>query len=264
MRRYLFIGSFLLSTSILSADPYLPKRVTVRTLQGTGVGFDQGYSSADLFLSSSEEPEWNCWVPFLDLRAHLFNNGKPAVNAGVGLRYVTDWVWGINVYYDYRMTEQDHYNQFSAGFEVLGKMWEFRVNGYHPVGRSESSSHHHHREIAMKGANAEFGVHLERCNWGQLYFAAGPYYFGGHAKATWGGEGRMVWDCIRYLRLEGNFAYDHLFKWTGSGQIGLIWSFGGNECNKKSDDPCCEGEYMKKRTVQRIDRNEIVVVDKKH
>lgn len=67
--------------------------------------------------------------PIFDGRAHVFNNGQPAVNAGVGARYLTSsWVYGVNTYYDYRKTTHDHYNQCALGLEAMSERWDLRLN----------------------------------------------------------------------------------------------------------------------------------------
>ncbi len=93
-----------------------PHRITVRHIEPQGIGYNQGYTTLEGFFSLYNG---SCdWVPFLDVRAHIFNNGKPAINAGLGTRYLTNRrVWGINSYYDYRNTNRQHYNQVAMGLE---------------------------------------------------------------------------------------------------------------------------------------------------
>ena len=83
-------------------------------------------------------------------------------------------VYGINTYYDYRNTRHLNSNQIGAGLETLGELFDFRINGYLPVGEKTSrpydpifgtfSGHYmllsQKIQSAMKGANAEFGFHF--------------------------------------------------------------------------------------------------------
>jgi hypothetical protein len=211
----------------------------------------------------------------------VFNSGKLAANAGVGMRYLTSSrVWGANAYYDYRNTTHQHYNQFSAGLESLGKIWDFRINGYLPVGDKAShvfggpkfkkfQGHYmmlsRKREFAMKGANAEVGAHVDSIEHFPLYFAAGPYYLEGQGKATWGGQLRAVIDVYDYLRLEGNTSYDHTFKWIGQGQVSVIIPFGARrKVKQRMSASCSMAMTVADRALQRVDRNEIIPVDRKH
>jgi len=59
-----------------------PQRIEVKHIEAGGIGYSQGYTTLEGFfpLLASDKN----WVPFLDLRAHIFNDGKPAVNAGLG------------------------------------------------------------------------------------------------------------------------------------------------------------------------------------
>ena len=94
-----------------------PQRITVRHIDPTGIGYNKGYTTAEGFFSGNW---WEDWVLFLDARGHVFNDGKPAVNAGIGSRYVTESrIWGLNAYYDYRKTHKQHYNQVGFGAESL-------------------------------------------------------------------------------------------------------------------------------------------------
>ncbi len=204
-----------------------------------------------------------------------------AANAGLGLRYMTGTrIWGTNAYYDYRNTNHQHYNQVSMGLESLGKIWDFRVNGYLPVGDKVSSLFGHakfkefknhymmlssKREFAMKGANAEVGFHIDHFKHVPLYFAAGPYYLEGQGKATWGGELRAAIDIYEYVRLEGNTSYDSAFNWIGQGQISVNIPFGKKrKVRQGKSSSCSMAMALGDRALQRVDRMEIIPVDREH
>jgi len=253
-----------------------PYYVTLRHIEGHGVGYNQGYTTLEGFFRT---PNLDTWVPFLDLRYHFFNNGKPAANAGLGLRYLaTSRIWGINGYYDYRKTNHQHYNQISIGLESLGNIWDFRINGYLPVGKKTSGLFHarfeefknHYlyirgkQEFVMKGANAEVGAHVNRYKNAPLYFALGPYYLEGQGKAAWGGEVRASADLFGYFRLEASTSYDNVFKWIGQGQISLVIPFGKEkQIQSKKGHSCRDQLILAKRAIQRVDRYEIIPVDRK-
>ena len=61
-----------------------PYRITARHIDPNGIGYNQGYTTLEGFFPLYNG--WDKWIFFLDTRAHVFNNGKPAVNAGIGTR----------------------------------------------------------------------------------------------------------------------------------------------------------------------------------
>jgi hypothetical protein len=175
------------TTSSEEECPKGPKHMptSVRYTSPKGIGYNTGYSTVEGFFSTPNILA-DAWIPFLDLRGHVFDNGYFAANAGLGMRYLsTSRVWGINSYYDYRNTNRQHYNQYSAGLESLGKVWDFRINGYLPLGAKQSAYYHtkfdffqgntmflkSSRDFALKGANAEAGFHLDHFKQVPLYFA---------------------------------------------------------------------------------------------
>ena len=178
-------------------------RLNARHIEPGGIGYGLGYTTVEGFFPLYNG--WENWVVFLDGRGHVFNDGRPAANAGLGVRYLRDTrVWGVNSYWDYRNTHRQHYNQVAAGLESLGRIWDFRLNGYLPVGEKKSHNYRtrfdefkgHHAilrqkfEFVLAGANAEVGAHVNTWRHVPLYFAAGPYYLTGKGKTTWGGEAR--------------------------------------------------------------------------
>ncbi len=253
-------------------------RVSARYTTPKGIGYNHGYTTLEGFFS----PRSLCrdaWLPFLDVRGHVFDNGKLAANAGLGLRYLRNSrIWGINSYYDYRNTTHQHYNQFSAGLETLGRIWDFRLNGYLPVGWKQSPYYHTQfeafkgnslilrsaRNFALKGANAEAGFHLDHFKKAPMYFALGPYYLTGKGASTWGGELRASVELFnRYVRLEGNTGYDHFFHWNGQGQISINIPFGGKKkVMRHGSSSCAQAIALSNRLVQPVDRNEIIPVGK--
>jgi hypothetical protein len=261
--------------------PQGPKaiRVGIRHIEGKGIGYNQGYTTLEGFFAP--DPGTLKVMPFLDLRGHVFDNGKMAANAGIGARYLSSSrVWGANGYYDYRNTSRQHYNQVSVGLETLGSLWDLRLNGYLPVGVKNSSFYNSRfdvfegnymwlqrtRDFSLKGANAEVGFHVDQCRQAPFYFAAGPYYLTGTGQTTWGGQIRAAVDLFnQYLRLEGNTSYDHFFKWIGQGQIGLNITFGKkSNIVKKKAKSCFQEKTLYTRAVQRVDRSEIIPIGKEH
>jgi hypothetical protein len=254
-----------------------PYRVEAKHVEAKGIGYKKGYTSLTGFFTVPSTLEGS-WVPFLDLRGHVFNDGKFAANAGLGVRYLTNWAWGLNAFYDYRNTHRQHYNQISVGLEALGKLLDFRINGYLPVGVKTSKFYNTYfkkfegnhailsrkQEFAMKGSNAEIGFHIHDFKDVSLYAATGPYYFERQGVNAWGGEARFDVTFFDYLRLQLSGSYDNVFKGIVQGEVDVIFPFGGKRKIKKRNGYSCHQEMIvKRRALQRVDRQEIIVVDKK-
>lgn len=249
-------------------------RATVRHIESGGIGYKDGYTTLETFIAS-DPSRWKA-TPFLDVRGHVFNNGKWAANAGIGIRAL--WgnrAYGINAYYDYRNASRLHSNQVGAGLETLGKLFDFRINGYLPVGTKTSSPYHttfggfsgnsmlvsQKYQSAMKGADAEFGFHFGRSKSFDFYTAAGPYYFIGEAApTTWGGKARILGTFKEILTLEISDSYDRTFHNKFQGQISLTYSFGPKSKVKKQGRTCKLANALNDRMLQPVGRQEIIVI----
>lgn len=258
-------GSMHSKECFIETDPF---RIGLRHIEAKGIGYQQGYTTLETFFASTEA--WgDTWMPFLDVRGHVFNNATTAVNAGVGIRYLDSRVWGISGYYDYRRTHVRHYHQMSLGLESLGQVWDFRFNGYLPFGKTKESFSHsaseRKREYALKSANLETGIHIDRFKQVFLYVAGGPYCLVRGRKGTWGGELRASIDVLKYVRLQAITSYDPLFKWIAQGEIGLFISLGGRrKIQLKKDRSCGVEQLLRRRAWTPVDRNEIIPVDHRH
>lgn len=247
------------------------EQVRIRHIEPGGIGYKEGYSSLDSFLTLPNRK--SCFLPFLDLRGHIFNDGKWAANAGIGLRYLSKHlgeVFGINAFYDYRLTHKRPYNQFSMGLEALGRRWDVRANGYLVVGKKQThpfdfefSLHSFHltakRDYAMSGADGEIGYHFPKVHCLDFYSAAGPYYYTSEKADdhTTGGRYRLLITCCTYLSLEGIVSYDHLFGWIGQGAIAFNFPFGSRKQVRPNE------LTLEKRLFQPVQHNEIIVVERK-
>lgn len=252
-----------------------PKRFGVRHIEGKGIGYHQGYTTLEAFLGR----KFNNSLPFIDLRGHVFNDGRWAANGGLGYRYQAEnRIYGINAYYDYRKTSKQHYNQVGVGLETLGKHWDFRINGYWPVG--DKSSHFYHtrfkrfecnnlivsrkQEFAMKGVHAEAGAHIynrhnEKFKNTELYVAFGPYYFEGKGQNAYGGQVRLLGKYKDRFTLQASASYDNVFHDIYQGEVAIYFPFGKKEKVKK---PCETNLVLSDRISQPVYREEIIVLDK--
>lgn len=250
-------------------------RTTIRHIESGGIGYNEGYTTLEAFFAS-DPSRWGV-TPFLDARGHVFNNGKWATNVGLGMRSLLgSRAYGINAYYDYRHASQLHANQIGVGFETLGQFFDFRLNGYFPVGSKVSSAYgttfgkfsgHHlllsqKYQSAMKGADAEFGFHFGKSKSFDFYTAAGPYYFRGEkTRSTWGGKARIAGSYKEFLTLEISDSYDRTFHNKFQGQLSLTYSFGPKSKIKKQERTCHEAAILSDRMTQPVGRQEIIVID---
>lgn len=266
MFRFIFsvaiLGCFVTPVAQTCAD----YRTTLRHIESGGIGYEDGYTTFEAFLASNPSQ----WITFLDARAHIFNNGKWAANFGAGWRSLcNNRVYGINTYYDFRNTDRFHSNQIGMGLESLGELFDFRINGYLPIGTKTSHSYDavfstfsgnyallsEKYQSAMKGADAEFGFHFRKCESFDFYAAAGPYYIKGKRDpATWGGKARIVATYNDILSLEISDSYDRTFHNKLQGQISLSFSFG---CRSKRS--ACN--VVNTSMLQPVRRQEIIVID---
>lgn len=283
MFRFVFFAA-ILSLNCFAAPPEANEdcfdgkqhyRATIRHIEGGGIGYKDGYTTLEVFLAS--DPSQRTVTPFLDGRGHIFDNGKWAANAGVGLRALwKNRVYGINAYYDYRNAGRFHSNQIGVGLETLGELFDFRINGYLPVGEKISTPYDptfgtfsgnymlvsQKYQSAMKGAGAEFGFHLGKFESSDFYAAVGPYYFIGDIDpATWGGKARISGTFKELLTLEISDSYDQTFHNKFQGQISLNFSFGPKSKVKERGRTCTVANTLNDRMLQPVGRQEIIVID---
>lgn len=267
---------FAANTSSHSSEFYdIPCHASFRHIEAGGIGYNQGYSSFEGFFVPNQD---QFLMPFLDVRAHIFNDGKIAANVGLGLRTTTQRrVYGINTYYDYRKTQKIHYNQMGFGLEALGNRWDFRLNGYLPMGKKITSPYQkkfvgfsgnqmiisQKYQFAMKGAQAELGIHFGESQFGDFYAAAGSYYFVGKVGPhIWGGKGRLGIRFKEYFTFELSDSYDKMFHNRFQCQLTFTVPFGKGSCTKQTDayHSCKISDVLYSRLIQPVERQEIIVV----
>lgn len=257
-------------SSLLAGGPKA-YRLDIYHTEGTNIGVKKGYTSGSLFFST----EVGAIRPFIDLRGHVFNDGKPALNAGFGVRTFSEaaqMVFGGNIYYDYRRTKHLQCNQIGMGFEALGRIFEVRANGYLYVGKNKSSPYEvgfvefegHHIILAnrfkysLPGMDVEFGGHITRYKYFNCFLGGGPYYF--HPRSgdqAIGGKIRFTANISKYITVEGRASYDPHFHWTGQGMLKLTLPFGPKVREVVS---CCEARSFNQRFVQPVVRQEMIPV----
>ena len=245
-------------------------------VEGKGLGYSEGYSSLDLFLV--EPFFYPSFSFFVDLRGHVFNNGRHAGNAGAGLRgFNKCLVWGINGYYDYTHSRHQPYCQWALGMELLGRSWELRINAYFPYGTTSRFLHeglHLNRaEAAMRGVDSEIGYRY-CCGRLNLYVGAGPYFYYGHTAAmrhvfhrksfsAAGGRASVHALFFEHVTLDGWVTCDTRFSWGGQVCLGIDVPF-----DLLVREPCCRRTYndcsLESKLSYPVYRNEIVVTKRIH
>jgi len=218
--------------------------------------------------------------PFLDLRAHTFNDGKWAANAGFGLRFKQEKncnLWGVNMYYDYR-EDKGNLHQVGMGFESFTSYFDFRMNGYLPFGNKNTVLYFFHHDYlagyffrakeyrrALPGANAEFETSVKKWNPNtniDPFIALGPYfYLESHEKSIFGGQARLGMNFLRnIITLEGRVSYDNQFHAILQGLISFSIPLGKVKIEKTNNRCLANMPVILSTEVQ---RQEIIVNSRK-
>lgn len=256
----------VLLTSIACADTH--SALTVRHRESHGVGYNQGYSTLDYYLTS----QYNRSEFLLNLRGHLFNDAKGAGNGGLGYRYSlnddTSRI-GANVYYDVRDSKHFIAQQVAGGLEWISKMVDVRVNGYLPVGKQSRFSEDRFQGFTGNQVviNKKFSAALP-CIEGEIgtsvakpfYLAAGTYYLfedsshSMHVGKALGWKVRFDVEMGHYFSIGALVTHDRIFKTRYQGYLGLNIPLGPWKAMK---------DGFKNFEKRRIVRNEIIPIQTK-
>ncbi|HSW87027.1 MAG TPA: inverse autotransporter beta domain-containing protein [Rhabdochlamydiaceae bacterium] len=272
-------SSFIRSPDPPISDPrtdyvnhrFTVKRVAFRHAQGTaGINYGTNYSTVALLFA----PDYQIGtvLPMIDARAHRFNNRTYAANLGIAGRYIPDpnmfcELLGFNAFYDFRQGCKGNYNQIGVGIEVLGRIWDFRANGYFPVGKRKHKTHcffddfdgdffisHRSTEFVSYGFNAEIGALAKDYKNFLLYVAGGPYYFLRKCcNRTLGGEIRIRPQYKDYIALDLRLSYDQVFRTVFQAEI--IISLPLYQLDPQNKGPC---RITDRQIYQPIERFEIM------
>lgn len=187
------------------------------------------------------------------------NDGDPSFSLSLGHRgYRQDeenpddeYIRGGYVGVDGRFTDESTFFQLASGYERIEDDWEFRINGYLPIGDrtntirnvdfdtgSQTSTGFEgnqlvlsavrerqrilQQEDALGGFDAEFGTELEEWNGGELMGYVGGYLLSGE-ESSLGGQARLA------VNFESNFnaglslQHDRLFGTTVALSVSASW-----------------------------------------
>lgn len=199
------------------------------------IGSDRNLGEADFFLPLAQNADS---LLFANLRTRMDGDGGFEGNAGLGVRRMLDGGWNLGAYgyFDRRRSDNGNYfNQVTLGGELLGSDWDFRVNGYVPVGTRKRTVAglsaadftgggifvRLGQEQSMGGADAEVGFRLpvfDEESGKALRLYGGGYHFTGDGAAPniTGPRGRLeltfdqtpyLWEGSR-LTLGGELQHD--------------------------------------------------------
>lgn len=255
-----------------------------------GLGYQEGYGSAQLFLSSTSMERFH---PFIDLRGHLFNDGKWAANGGLGFRYIADSrtsTYGGNLYYDFRDGGSiGGVHQMSGGLEYLSRFFEMRTSGYLPLGSRTSrsdptfcrfSGHNvllsQNVAAALSHVDGEIGVPLHRLGPISLFFGAGGYYLfhksveGAELGGVWGKKARAEIGFYDGVILGGAVTSDPIFEVRSQGYLTVSIPLGPKNLRQggKRFRSRYPGNFDAKaiqfaRLTQNVERDEIIPIQEK-
>lgn len=264
-----------------SADPG-PQHFTVRHTELDGIGYNQGYTSLDGFIDLAYSENF---LSFADLRLHILNNGDLATNVGFGVRQKLDagWVWGANLFMDYRNQADfdfDSHKFYQAGFglEFFIHEWDIRFNAYLPTGQSYAEDVHFHSfqgrnlrtlirtALAMPGAELDIGRSLGGWKKVDFYGALTPYFYLGKKKGTVdygddtaGIKGRVVAQIYDNVGLTVGASVDSVFDCNLL--VELAVRFPRKEAIAgMGKSPFAGGVSPANRMGQRVQRNDLIVL----
>ena len=250
-------------------------RAVFKHREHNGVGYDTGYTTAQLFIA----PKWKRgFLPFVDVRGHAFDDGKFAANAGIGARFmVSDWALGANFYYDYRSAKNFGPHQLGGGLEVLWKYMDIRINGYGPIADTEiirigkfskfkgnSALFKRGFRGALPSLDWEVGAPLpigKRCGVWALYSSLGSYYLfekkvdGVSLGDAAGFKTRFKVSVLDRIHIEANLNYDKIFRTTIQGIVSLTLPIGPRNIKSVKQNALCLAKN------QLVERNEIIPIE---
>ncbi len=214
---------------------------------------------------------------FLDVRGQKSNLNRFELNGGLGFRHVLsdNYLFGLYGYYDYKASLNNKaFSEATVGTEFLGVHWDFRINGYLPVGINKQLINSVNNPVAMEGhaliANtvnsfevAQPGVDAEvgRLIWGGInhpmraYVGAYDFFPSNGAENIAGGRFRLTQQITSYFSVNATYQYDVVRK--SQEYFGLRFTFGGVS-QHVSDNPS-NNEILHSRMMDMVQRDSDVV-----
>lgn len=207
-------------------NPLQYSRLEVGYSWGDFIGIDEDYAEFGLFMPLLLSKQY---VIFVDGREYQFRDSHWGLSVGLGARGVlcNGNLLGINAYYDNLEGTLDKvFNRVGIGIEYLTPCWDFRINGYYPVGSRNYISGLQVIDYEggffelcntteygiSKGFDAEIGAPLFCCCEFKVYGAIGPYFYDRNVNpGFWGGYARLEATLYDTLYLRVRSSYDHVY-----------------------------------------------------
>lgn len=235
---------------------------------GRGMGYDSGYTT---FSGYAIPFRINDSISFADARVHYFDHSNFAGNLGAGFRTPlkkAPAILGINAFYDYRRDNDQSFNQFGVGLELLSSRWGLSINGYFPFAKTEQTISTCFNsyvggyfvskkkiEKNLKGVDLQAIVNFFQVKEIACYLLGGPYYYNGICRNFLGIKGAVALQWSQYVRLAVSMSYDSEFKGRMQGELAFFFPFGWMAAREKN--------YLEPLSIslQPVQRNEVIVLD---
>ncbi|MEQ9666793.1 right-handed parallel beta-helix repeat-containing protein [Coleofasciculus sp. G2-EDA-02] len=280
------ISVFLLSISsppILAqtevSETATPLKFTPRLGIGhtsSGGGFD-GFTRLEGFVPLLQSPGEN--LTFLEGRLFL-DNDDANFGGNLTLGYRTynanlHRIWGGYMSYDNRHTGHNTFNQLGLGIESLGDVWDFRVNGYLPIGDRRQGigdvgvrdsffrrnflilEQGQDKEAAMGGFDAEVGAKVAQIGTdGDLRGYGGLYWYDAQGSSEiWGWRVRLEARPSDNFNLGLSLQNDDLFG------TNLVFTVGAIFPGRRPQGLRDEDDQFVARLAESVQRTNAIVID---
>ncbi|MFP4099850.1 right-handed parallel beta-helix repeat-containing protein [Coleofasciculus sp.] len=242
----------------------------------SGGGFD-GFTRLEGFVPLLQTPGKN--LTFLEGRLFL-DNDDANLGGNLILGYRTysvhsHRIWGGYMSYDNRHTGHNTFNQLGLGIESLGTVWDFRVNGYLPIGDTRQGvgdagvrdiffrrnflilEQGQNKEAAMGGWDAEVGAKLAQIGTdGDLRGYGGLYWYDAEGTSEiWGWRVRLEARPSDNFNLGLSLQNDDLFG------TNLVFTVGATFPGSRPQGLTEEDDRVLARVAESVQRTNAIVID---
>lgn len=250
--------------SKMETGPPLPQRLFLKQVEESNDGFGQvkNYTMLGILFAPKYKTAPTFLLPMIDARVSNINNLCKTNTYGTSLGLIARsisqsscWMWGGNIYWDYRQGSIAHWFQLGTGIELLHKYCDFRFNVYIPLEGKRTKTRtfevgedlftqRNKFEYPYGGLNAELGWKAVRNKNFQLYLAGGAYYLSGTCSPcscknnsnSWGGTFRIRPQYRDFLAVDLKMSDDSIFHLIY--QIQVIFSLPLYRLSKGQKLPC--------------------------